>query len=112
MKVDEAISVFSSYSLAEKEEFLSHLIYELTVLMRDSYEVGGEGLTNPRRARLINEIQHRVSALLWASLRRDSQPFPDEFLVRLVMEHPDDNVLERQLGETFTRLVNQHLTVA
>ncbi len=112
MKVDEAIAVFSTYSPKEKEEFLAHLIYELTVVMRDSYEVGGDSLTNPQRSRRINEVQHRVSALLWASLRGDSQTFPDEFLVRLVMEHPADNVLERQLGEIFTRLVNQHLTVA
>lgn len=112
MKVDEAINIFSAYSLKEKEDFLAHLIYELTIVMRDSYEVGGDSLANPQRARRINEVQHRVSAFLWASLRRDSQTFPDEFLVRLVMEHPDDNVLERQLSESFTRLVNQRLAVA
>ena len=112
MKVEEAIAVFVSYSLKDKEEFLAHLIYELTVLMRDSYEVGGNSLTNPQRSRCINEIQHRVSALLWASLRRDLQSFPDEFLVRLVMEHPDDSTLEQQLSETFAWLTTQHLTVA
>lgn len=112
MKVEEAIAVFASYSSNDKEELLSHLIYELTILMRDSYEVGGDSLTNPQRARFINEVQHRVSALLWATLRHDPQPFPDEFLVRLVMEHQGDNVLERQLSNIFTRLLSQRLTVA
>ena len=46
MSVDEAISVFTTYSLKEKEEFLAHLMYELTVLMRDNYEVGGDRFTN------------------------------------------------------------------
>jgi hypothetical protein len=82
------------------------------IVARESYEVGGDGLTNPQWARRVNEVQHRVSALLWASLRGDSQPFPDEFLVRLVMEHPENKGLERQLGETFARLVSQRLTVA
>ena len=112
MKIDEIITIFSAYSLQEKEEFLAHLSYELTIVMRDSYEVGVDSLANPQRARRINEVQHRVSALLWASLRHDLQTFPDEFLVRLVMEHPDDSVLERQLSEAFTRLVSQHLTIA
>ena len=112
MTIEEAINVFSAYSLKEKEEFLAHLMYELTICMRDSYQVGGDSLINPQRSRRINEVQHRISALLWASLRRDLQSFPDEFLVRLVMEHPDDSVLEQQLSETFTRLTTQHLTVA
>lgn len=47
-----------------KLRFLVRLSCELTIVGRDSYEVGGEGLTNPRHLRRINEIQHRVSACL------------------------------------------------
>lgn len=112
MTIDEAIAIFSAYSLREKEEFLAHLIYELTVVARDNYEVTGDGLTNSQRVRRINEIQHRLSAFLWALLRNDSKRYPDEVLVRIILEHPEDSVLERQLAETFARLANQRLTVA
>ena len=112
MTIDEAIAIFSAYSLREKEEFLAHLIYELTVIARDSYEVGGDGLTNPQRIRSLNEIQHRLSAFLWALLRNDSKRYPDEVLVKIILEHPEDSLLERQLREAFARLANQRLTVA
>jgi hypothetical protein len=112
MSVEEAIAIFSSYHLKEKEEFLAHLAYELTIIARDSYEAGENGLTNPRRVRRINEIQHRLSAFLWALLRNDSQRYPDEVLVRIVLEQTDDSALERQISEAFTRLTTQRLTTA
>jgi hypothetical protein len=112
MTINEAIAVFTAYSLREKEEFLAHLIYELTIVARDSYEVGGDGLTNPQRVRSINEVQHRLSAFLWALLRHDSKRYPDDVLVKIVLEHPEDSTLERQLMEAFARLTSQRLTVA
>ena len=112
MSTDEAIAIFSSLSQRDKEEFLAHLIHELTIIARDSYEVGGDALVNPQRVRSINEIQHRISAFLWALLRNDSKRYPDDVLVKIILEHPDDNALEQQLNKTFARLANQRLTVA
>lgn len=112
MTTDEAIAIFSAYSPREQEEFLAHLIHELTIIARDSYEAGGDGLTNPQRVRSLNEIQHRLSAFLSALLRHDSKRYPDDVLVKIVLKHPDDSTLERQLGEAFARLTNQRLTVA
>ena len=40
MTTDEAIAVFSSCSSEEKKVFVAHLMHELTVVARDSYEVG------------------------------------------------------------------------
>ena len=112
MTVDDAIAIFSSYSLKEKEEFLAHLMHELTIVARDSYEVGQDGLTNLRRVRRINEVQHSVSAFLWALLRNDSKHYHDDILVKIVLEHPEDNAFEGQLCEAFARLTTQRLTVA
>ena len=111
MSVDEAIALFSSYSIEEKEEFLAHLIYELSVIARDSYEVGRDGLTNPQRARRINEVQHRVSAFLLALLRNDPQGYPDDVLVKIILEHPEDTILEQQLSEEFARLTRNRVTI-
>ena len=112
MTVDEAIDVLSAYPLKEKEEFLAQLIHELTIIARDSYEVGHDGQTNPQRVRRINEVQHRISDFLCALLGNNPHRYPDDVLIRIILEHPDDSDLERQLGEAFTRLANQRLSVA
>ncbi|MGB7924415.1 MAG: hypothetical protein WCF57_14330 [Pyrinomonadaceae bacterium] len=112
MNVDEAIAVFSSYSIEEQEEFLAHLIYEMSIIARDSYEVGQDGLTNPQRVRRINEVQHRASAFLCALLRGDTQRYPDDVMVKIILEHPDDTILERQLSESFARLTRNRVTIA
>ncbi len=110
MKVDDAIDIFVAYSSKEKEEFLARLMHELTVIARDSYEVGEDGLTNPQRVRRINEVQHCTSGFLYALLRSNSQRYPDDVLVRIILEHPDDRELERQLGKSFERLITNRLT--
>ncbi|HEY0080735.1 MAG TPA: hypothetical protein VGB73_19180 [Pyrinomonadaceae bacterium] len=112
MTADEAIPVFSSYSRSEKEEFLAQLMYELTLVARASYEAGGDGLTELQRVRRINEVQHRISAFLLALLRDEPQRYPDDVLVRIILEQPDDAVLGRQLSEAFARLTAQRLTAA
>jgi hypothetical protein len=112
MTADEAIAIFSSYSIEEKEEFLAHLMYELPIIARESYETGQDGLTDPQRVRRINEVQHSVSAFLWALLRNDSRRYPDDILVGIILEHPDDSSLERQLAEAFARLAARRVTIA
>lgn len=112
MTIDEAIAVFSSYSGDEKKEFLAQLAYELTVVARACYEVGGEGLTEPARVRRVNETQHRVAAFLWALLRDDARRFSDDVLVRIVLEQPEDEELGRELRDTFARMAARRLTAA
>jgi hypothetical protein len=112
MKVDEAISVFAFYSSEEKEEFLAHLMHELTIIARDTYEVGQDGLTNPQQMRRVNEVQHRVSSFLLALLRNDLKRYPDELLVRIILEHPEDNVLEQRLSNAFARLMTQRVSIS
>jgi hypothetical protein len=103
MSIDEAIAVFSAYSSDEKKEFLAQLIYELTVVARDSYEAGQEGLTNPRRVRVINEVQHRLAAFLGQLLRGDERRHPDESLVKIVLEQSGDDGLAWQMAAAFER---------
>jgi len=113
MTADQALSVFSSLSPREKEEFIAHLMSELTIIGRDTYEVGQDGLTDPQRLRRVNEVQHRVSEYLWALLRDDQQRYPDDVLLKIILEHPDDSELEQQLHEVFGRLtMHRRLSVA
>jgi hypothetical protein len=101
MTVDEAIVIFSAYSFDEKKEFLAQLMYELTIVARFSYEEDGEGLTNPQRVRRVNEVQHRLSAFLGKLLREDTRRYPDELIVRMVLEHPGDDDLGQQMASAF-----------
>ncbi|HZH32435.1 MAG TPA: hypothetical protein VEY11_16850 [Pyrinomonadaceae bacterium] len=112
MPDDKAITVFVSYSSDEKAEFIAQLIYELTLIARESYETGGDGLDDPRRVRYINELQHHTSAYLSALLRGDARRYPDDVLVRIVLDHADDPALGQQLRKTFARLAAQRLTPA
>jgi hypothetical protein len=107
MNVRRAIETFSRYSPQEKTDFLLQFTHTLTILARDTYEVGGEGLTNPSRLRLINEVQHRVISFLMALIRNEEKRYPDEVLVRIILEHPEDLELQRQLQEAFDHLMAQ-----
>jgi hypothetical protein len=112
MKVDEAIAVYSSYSDAEKSDFLAQLSRELTIYVRDCYEVGSDRFTDPKRVRLLNEVQHRISNQLVGLLRKSKGQYPDEVLVRIILEHPQDEALARSLANEFARLAAQRLTAA
>lgn len=101
--VDEAIGVFRAYSPDEKKEFLALLMHELTIVARDSYEVGGEGLTNLPRVRTINEVQHRLAGFLVKLLRADERHYPDEAIVRIILEQMGDDGLAWQMAMAFER---------
>lgn len=112
MTIDQAIDVFSSYSPEEKKEFLAQLSYELTLIARGGYEAGGDGLADPRFVRAVNEVQHRVSAFLWALLRDDPQRYPDDVFVKIILGRAGDESPGRQLSDAFARLAAQRLAAA
>jgi hypothetical protein len=107
MTVHQAIEIFRNYSPQEKIDFLVHLAHALTILARDTYEVGGEGLTQPARLRRITEVQHRVLSSIIALTKDETKRYPDEVLVRLVLEHPEDQDLQQQLHQAFNHLTAQ-----
>jgi hypothetical protein len=104
MTVHQAIEIFRNYSPQEKIDLLVHLAHALTILARDTYEVGGEGLTQPSRLRRLNEVQHRVLGGVIALMKQEAKRYPDDVLVRLVLEHPEARDLQQQLQEAFRRL--------
>lgn len=107
MNLSTAIDAFSHYSSHEKMDFLIRLGHALTVMARETYEVEGEALTQPSLLRRINEIQHRIMGFLIALRTNDKQRYPDEVLVRIILEHSEDQDLQRQVQEEFSRLMLQ-----
>jgi hypothetical protein len=109
-EVHHAIETFCKYSPQEKIDFLVHISHALTILARDTYAVEDDGLTNPSRLRVINEIQHRVTGFLLALRKNDVKRYPDDVLVRIILEHPEDLDLQQQLQEISSRLMGHMAT--
>ena len=110
MDIRDAIEIFHNYSSQEKIDFLTGLSYSLTILARDTYEVGGDGLVEPARLRIINEIQHQLTHFLIALAKDSRERYPDDVLVEIILEHPEDVELQRQIRETFDHLSEQITT--
>jgi hypothetical protein len=111
-EVRQATETFCKYSPQEKIDFLVQFAQALTILARDSYAVGEDGLTNPSRLRIMNEIQHRVTGCLMALRKHDPKRYPDDVLARILLDHPEDLDLQRQLQETCRRLMGQMATTS
>jgi len=111
MNVQQAIERFSTSSPQEKIDMLVHLAHALTVLARDTYVVEGEGVTHPARLRRITEVQHRLLGALITLMTQAAKRYPDEVVVRLLLEHPEDPDLQRQLQEAFHHLT-AHMVVS
>ncbi|SRR6266511_5040775 len=110
MNVAHAIETFCHYSPQEKTHFLIQFAHAMTILARDTYAVGEEGLRNPSRLRIINELQHRVTSFLIALMKHEVKRYPDDVLLRIILEHPEDQDLQRQLQETCSQLMAQMAT--
>jgi hypothetical protein len=110
MNVHDAIETFCHYNPQEQIDFLLQFAHGLTILARETYVPGEDGLTHPARLRLINEVQHRVMSFLIALRQNDAQRYPDDVLVRIMLDHPEDRDLQRQLQKTFGRLTGQMAT--
>ena len=81
-------------------EKLAMLAHELTMLIRNEYELKSSGLINPGRVRTLNEIQHRLTSHLTALLREDSHRYPDEVIVNIIHDDAD-------CAQAFSRLLVQ-----
>ena len=40
-------------------------------------------------------------------MKQEAKRYPDDVLVRLLLEHPEDRDLQQQLQEAFSRLITQ-----
>jgi hypothetical protein len=86
-----AIAFFSGLSAAEQLRFLIAFSHRLTIAARDTYEFQKDGVTDPKRLRTVNEVQHRVSGHAMALLKDDPDRYPDDVLVRIFLDDKSES---------------------
>ena len=91
-QVQDAASFFGGLSNAEQVRFLVRFGWELTILGRSTYEVGGEDLTDPPMLRAINEMQHRLLGHLRDLLAASHSRRSDEDLMGVLLGLKDDQL--------------------
>jgi hypothetical protein len=107
MNVNEATVFFKNLPADEQAKFLALFSHNLTVSARISYEVGTENITNPRLIREINEIQHRVSMQIYLLLDNNSEPYPDDVLMQIILEHSENKELEAEVMWAFEQVADR-----
>ncbi len=96
----DALAAYLRRPVYEKYEVLADFAFRLTVLARDSYEVGDDGITDTKRFRAINEVQHRVTSQIITRLRDDPMYQMQEVLLGMIYDSHDAD-LRAQLVAAF-----------
>lgn len=107
MTIEEAIEIFSNLTADEQKSFLAHFSHHLTVVARDAYEPGTENIINQPKMRWINEIQHRISYHLLALVENNSERYPDEVLIRIILEHSSNKSFETEIKRAFEQVAKR-----
>ncbi len=81
------LKFYSSLDATNQQRFLARLGYELTMMGRESYEVGTNGLTDPELLRRVNELVHRLLDHLSALLSNKVDRRDDATMVSILLEH-------------------------
>ena len=93
MTPDEAVVAFSSLSASEQLRVLVDYAHGLTVIARDTYVPQTEHVADPRRLRMLNEIQHRVTAQMRRLISGSAERYPDDAVVRIIIGEDDAELL-------------------
>jgi len=95
-------TAFQDLSAPAQIETLARFAFELTIVGRLAYEAGSLEIKHPRWLRRVNETQHRVAGQLMALLADNSNRYPDDVIVPLLLEE-NDAELRTQLVAAFAR---------
>jgi hypothetical protein len=84
---DEALA-FNLLTRAERTQWLARFVAALTVAARDTYEVGGDDIVDPKRMRRFNELIHRAVNQLRHQLHGDLG-YPDDVFLLMAKDETE-----------------------
>ena len=73
---DDCEEILEGMAPLEQARFLAVLGHWLTVVVRSTYKVQSDDVTDPRTLRSLNEIHHRIYAQIDGLVTRRSAKFP------------------------------------
>lgn len=88
--LDKEIIKFSGLTEQNKLIWLSKLLFFISMLARDTYQVGTDQLDNPTALRKFNELIHRVSSFQLAIALNKLERLPDDQFFMML----NDSLLE------------------
>jgi hypothetical protein len=94
---DDEVQAFGLLAQADRAQWLARLAAALTVAARDTYEVGGDDVLDPKRMRRFNELTHRTVNQLRHQLAGD-HGYPDDLFLSMVIDETE------ALGVSFATL--------
>jgi hypothetical protein len=93
MTTDEAVAAYSALPASEQLRVLADYVHDLTVIARGTYIPQTEDIADPRRLRLLNEVQHRVTGHMRHLISGNIKRYPDDVIVRFVLAEDDAELL-------------------
>lgn len=106
MKTEETTAFFSSLTRDEQMKFLAYISHYLTIVARDTYQIGTENITNQPKMRTVNEIQHQISSHLLALLENSLERYPDDVLMQTIFEQ-ENKKLKAEVTWAFERVAER-----
>lgn len=94
MTPDEAVAAYSALSARDQLRVLANYAHDLTVIARGTYIPQTEDIADPRRLRLLNEVQHRVTGHMLHLISGNTNRYPDDVIVRIIIPKDDAELLK------------------
>jgi hypothetical protein len=103
MNIQSEIEYFSELTTIDKGRFLTLLMNELAEEAKGTYGPGSDQVTDAAHLRFINELQHRLSRVVYQLLGEDSARPGDDVVVRMLLSPRADKTAERFVMTAYRR---------
>lgn len=103
MNIQSEIDYFSDLTALDKGRFLAVMMNELAEEAKGTYGPGPEQVSDPAHLRFVNDLQHRLSRLLYQLLGEDPARPGDDVIVRMLLSPRGDKIAERFIISAYRR---------
>jgi hypothetical protein len=103
MNIQSEIEYFTELTTIDKGRLLTLLMNELAEEAKGTYGPGSEQVTDAAHLRFINELQHRLSRVVYQLLSEDPARPGDDVLVRMLLSPRADKTAEKFVMAAYRR---------
>jgi hypothetical protein len=105
VNIQSEIEYFSELTAIDKGRFLTLLMHELAEEAKGTYGPGAEQVSDGAHLRFINELQHRLSRVVYQLLGEDPARPTDDVIVRMLLSPRADKTAERFVASAYRRVL-------